>query len=515
MRLNFDSHSIRFRIWLYFIIFAAVLMVILWFLQIFFLNNYYATMKSENTDNAAMQIASAYANCDTDDQFIKEVDSISKSNDIYTYFETNDGYDAFPQKNWDNKATSSIYSSEKTAARQKLNSATSSVTDFSFKVKQTNADNETFVHSANIGKINAPTIRMYIFSPLYPVHNTISILKNQLIYITVIALVLAVLISFYLSSMISNPIRNITRSAGKLAQGEYGVVFKGGGYTEISNLAETLTRASIKLEKSDSLQKDLIANVSHDLRTPLTMVKSYAEMIRDISGDDPESRDAHLQVIMDEADRLNLLVDDLLALSRMQVGTLQIRRSHFNMRDLIELLLKSYELLEEQEGYKIEFNCKENLFFVNADEERIKQVVSNLINNAIKFCGTDKKVIIKLRNRGGKIICQVIDHGVGIPKDEINHIWERYYKASSNMVRSTKGTGLGLSIVKEILSLHNAKFGVFSKIGHGTTFWFELFAAPSEQTSDSYNRKKMLSYISKRHKNHNAKRTLHDHDSIK
>ena len=104
-------------------------------------------MKSENTDNAAMQIASAYANCDTDDQFIKEVDSISKSNDIYTYFETNDGYDAFPQKNWDNKATSSIYSSEKTAARQKLNSATSSVTDFSFKVKQTNADNETFMHS--------------------------------------------------------------------------------------------------------------------------------------------------------------------------------------------------------------------------------------------------------------------------------------------------------------------------------------------------------------------------------
>ena len=98
MRLNFDSHSIRFRIWLYFIIFAAVLMVILWFLQIFFLNNYYATMKSENTDNAAMQIASAYANCDTDDQFIKEVDSISKSNDIYTYFETNNGYDAFPSK---------------------------------------------------------------------------------------------------------------------------------------------------------------------------------------------------------------------------------------------------------------------------------------------------------------------------------------------------------------------------------------------------------------------------------
>ena len=100
---------------------------------------------------------------------------------------------------------------------------------------------------------------MYIFSPLYPVHSTISILKNQLIYITVIALVLAVLISFYLSSMISNPIRNITRSAGKLAQGEYGVVFKGGGYTEISNLAETLTRASIKLEKSDSLQKDPFA----------------------------------------------------------------------------------------------------------------------------------------------------------------------------------------------------------------------------------------------------------------
>ena len=132
---------------------------------------------------------------------------------------------------------------------------------------------------------------VYIFSPLYPVSSTIQILMNQLIYVTFISLAVACLISFYLSIRITRPIRMITRSAEKLAVGEYGVVFKGGHYTEINNLAITLTRASIELEKSDMLQKDLIANVSHDLRTPLTMIKSYAEMIRDLSGNNPQKRE--------------------------------------------------------------------------------------------------------------------------------------------------------------------------------------------------------------------------------
>ena len=318
-----------------------------------------------------------------------------------------------------------------------------------------------------------PEMIAYIFSPLWPVTSTIEILTNQLVYVTAISLAMALILAFYLSTRITTPIRAITRSAEKLAHGEYGVVFKGGHYSELNNLADTLTRTSIELEKSTMLQKDLIANVSHDLRTPLTMVKSYAEMVRDLSGDNPEKRNAHLQVIIDEADRLNLLVSDMLTLTRMQSGAIVIEKTHFDLKETAEGILLSYKLLMEENGYKVNLECPAGIT-VNADPERIKQVFSNLINNALKFCGEDKTVNVTIKKKGRHALCQIQDHGVGIPEDELPHIWERYYKASSNMVRSTAGSGLGLSIVKEILSLHQSDYGVDSTLGEGTTFWFTL-----------------------------------------
>ena len=246
---------------------------------------------------------------------------------------------------------------------------------------------------------------VYIFSPLYPVSSTIHILTNQLIYVTFISLAVACLISFYLSIRITRPIRALTRSA-----------FKGGHYTEINNLADTLTRASIELEKSDMLQKDLIANVSHDLRTPLTMIKSYAEMIRDLSGNNPQKREQHLQVIIDEADRLNMLVGDLLSLSRMQSGKMVLERSDFNITQAARSILNTYKIMEDEQGYIFKLNCNTK-YIVNGDEEKIKQVISNLLTNA----------------------------------------------------------------VKEILSLHKSNFGVDSTVGNGTTFWFELNFVKAEK----------------------------------
>lgn len=257
-------------------------------------------------------------------------------------------------------------------------------------------------------------------------------------------------------------------------------MFKGGHYTEINNLADTLTRASIELEKSDMLQKDLIANVSHDLRTPLTMIKSYAEMIKDISGNNPQKRDEHLQVIIDEADRLNGLVNDLLTISRMQSGKMTLHRHDFNITEAAQMILNTYRIMEEEEGYTFQLNAPAN-FIVNGDEDKIKQVISNLFTNAIKFCGEDKTVVITLKKRGRFVVCRVEDHGVGIAAEELDHVWDRYYKASSNMVRATEGSGLGLSIVKEILTLHKVNYGVESTLGSGTTFWFELNYVKTEK----------------------------------
>lgn len=467
MKFKIDVHSIKFKVCLYFIIFAVLLMLVLWFLQVLFLNTFYQTMKKAKTQKVASSIELAYAKNDLS-KFSDKLEEIADSNDMYIYVSDLAGMPFFASRN-DN--SSRDYTQEMIKVRETM--AEKHVTSIAIPIGEQQHSRRTLACGSLLLSDDKPQLIAYIFSPLWPVSSTIDILTNQLIYVTAISLILALLLAFYLSTRITTPIRNITRSAGKLAEGQYGVVFKGGHYTELNNLADTLTRASIELEKSSMLQKDLIANVSHDLRTPLTMVKSYAEMVRDLSGDNPEKRNAHLQVIIDEADRLNLLVSDMLTLSRMQSGAIVLEKTRFNMKEAVEGILLSYKLLMEEDGYIINLECRSDIM-VCADLEKLKQVFANLINNALKFCGDDKTVNVIIKRRGRHVICQVQDHGVGIPAEELPHIWERYYKASTNMVRSTTGTGLGLSIVKEILSLHQANYGVNSELGEGTTFWFEL-----------------------------------------
>ena len=469
MKLRIDYRSIKFKTWLYFILFTGFLMIVLWFLQVLFLNNFYEVMKVSQTEKVVKNIKTSYVSSSYKD-FIKKTEKISDSNDIYIYISSFDGDTMYFKPSGDN-TSSRYYLEQINTVNQRLFSEQK--TYITLRIKGQDDSKITLACGIILtGKDKTPLI-VYVFSPLWPVSSTIQILTNQLVYVTFIALALACLISFYLSVRITRPIRKISNSAERLAGGEYGIVFKGGHYTEINNLADTLTRASIELEKSDMMQKDLIANVSHDLRTPLTMIKSYAEMIKDISGNNPEKREAHLNVIIEETDRLNTLVGDLLTISRMQSGKRTLNPGSFNITDAANSILNTYRIMEDSEGYHFELNSPAR-FIVNGDEDKIKQVISNLVTNAMKFCGEDKTVIVTLKKRGRMVLCRVEDHGIGIAPSELGHVWERYYKSSSNMVRSAEGSGLGLSIVKEILTLHKVDFGVDSTVGQGTTFWFEL-----------------------------------------
>jgi len=437
------------------------------------------------TKETATKIQSEYRNNDIT-ALISSISKISDGDDLYMRID---------------KGNQTIFPDDATLDYQKEISDIKEVLDAQDNVKTAISKTSTNAYTQNKSYIDASYLDpgkqliMYVISPLDPVSSTITILQNQLIYIMVIALALAFALSYYLSTVISKPITSVTRSAQKLADGQYGITFQSKGqYSEINNLAKTLNKTSCELEKSVMLQKDLMANVSHDLRTPLTMIKSYAEMIRDLSGNNPKKREGHLQVIIEEADRLNTLVSDMLALSAMQSGTLELSSKSFNIKAAVASILMPYRILEEQENFTIEFNCKYDIF-VDGDEDKIKQVISNLLTNAIKYCGADKKVFINIRKWGHRVHCEVVDHGVGIKPEELSHIWERYYKTSSNHARSTSGSGLGLSIVKEILSLHKAKFGAESKVGKGTTMWFELIASKPSQNNDKYERKHLNRHL--------------------
>lgn len=301
-------------------------------------------------------------------------------------------------------------------------------------------------------------------------------MQSQVFAVTLVVLlsvlfVSAIIASFFMAKYITQPITRIYDKVKQLTKGDYNVKFDSSGYTEIDKLASTLTMTAQQLKETDTLKTELIANVSHDLKTPLTLIKSYAEMIRDLSGDNKEKRTEHLNVIIDETDRLTALVNDLVKLSKLQAQTQEMEYSEFNLSDMIRRVLKNFEVLET---YTFETEIEDGIV-VLADEKRISQVLSNLIGNAVNYTGDDKYVKVTLRVIGNKRVrVDVFDHGVGIPSDELEKIWDRYYRSNKTHKREVSGSGLGLSIVKNILMAHNAEYGVNSIPNEGSDFYFIL-----------------------------------------
>lgn len=309
-----------------------------------------------------------------------------------------------------------------------------------------------------------------------PVGTTIETLRIQLLYITVIFLLISAMIALLLSRKIARPIVQINDSAKQLAKGDYAAQFTAKGYREIEELSATLNYAAQELSKVEGLRRELIANMSHDLRTPLTMITGYGEVMRDIPG---ENSPENVQVIIDEAKRLTQLVNDIMDLSKIQSGNQQMTLERFDLTQEIQQIQQRYTKLTEQQGYEISFEYAQHAWVV-ADRIKISQVVYNLINNAINYMGEDKKVVVRQLIQGDKVRIEVQDTGPGIDPKDLPYIWDRYYKVDKTHKRAAVGSGIGLSIVKGILEMHHAKYEVQSEVGKGSAFSFELDLAPSD-----------------------------------
>ena len=433
-------------------------------------------MKISEVNRIATSICHAYERQDTN--LTTDIQQLSVSNDFYVMMESNGQVLLFMPES-DSLLPVYQYKDQLPKLKKMLAASKSSGT-VSFKISSGVDKYSTLAYARYLRKAEDNEVYLYIFSPLYPVSSTVEILKDQLFYVTLITLIGAFSLAIYFANRISKPIKDITTTAKDMGRGNYNVKFVGNSYSEINNLAAALNTATYELGNADARQKDLIANVSHDLKTPLTMIRSYAEMIRDLSGDNPEKRNTHLQVIIDESERMSHLVSDMATISAMQTKKIVLEKTAFNLSAVSASILASYDIYQEQDGYDFVFNAPKDCL-VFADKDRIAQVISNLTTNAVKYCGEDKYIALTIRKIGRKYRLEVSDHGPGIKPEELPHVWERYYKTSTNYVRETSGTGLGLSIVKEILMLHNANYGVESKVGQGSTFWFELDMVKKER----------------------------------
>jgi len=465
--------SLKFKSWSYFVLFALSILLLLQFFQsILFEQSYKGTLEKE-IKSLTTQIENIYFKSEDQSIAIQQVNEIVSKNQICVlFYETSSGQTTcFDATNTDENA---IY------VDGKIN--------FNFINELKDSSKNTIIEIGQLNELSTKSIMVYGIKQIineqeYYIFGNIALenteylyrtVQNQFIIISIIIMILAILISVIFSTMIAEPILSIKDEANKISTGDYNLNFEKYDINELDELAETIDIASKEVEKVDVYRKEFLANVSHDLKTPLTMIKAYAEMIKDISGENKEKRNEHLNIILQETDNLTKLVGDILNLSKYQDGTYQINFNAFSITSVINEATSRFKTMVKQDGIKILTNVQDNLI-AYGDKERITEVLYNFVSNGLKHIGEDKTLTINAYISDNQMIrVEVIDHGCGIDEELLPYIWDRYYKIDKSYQRSQTGTGLGLAISKAILEAHHVGFGVESKINSGSTFYFEL-----------------------------------------
>lgn len=339
-----------------------------------------------------------------------------------------------------------------------------------FGVDGDQGDNfDTIVYTKIVNAADYSSIIM-VSGNITPLNATTETLASQMRYIALFMIVAVAILTLLMYRHIAKPIIGITSNAKQLPQGKYTINPKTNRYKEAADLNNTLVQAANDIQKADKAKRDLISNVSHDLRTPLTMIGGYGEMMIDLP---EEKTDENIQVIVDETKRLNALVNDLLDMSRLQDGRIVLHKEVFDISALLKTQLQKYDVYRMQEGYTIESELLDTIY-VNADKKRIEQVINNFLNNAVNYGGEAKHIIVREIKKENVVRIEVQDFGEGIDPEDLDNIWDRYYKVDKEHVRVANGSGIGLNIVKQLLELHGVPYGVKSSKGKGSTFYFEM-----------------------------------------
>ncbi|MBQ7164472.1 MAG: HAMP domain-containing histidine kinase [Clostridia bacterium] len=484
--MKINPRRLKYSIWFYFILFALGMLCVVWFIQVIFTEQYFLGEMKSSLKTKGDQLETLYlSRAENEKAFTSAAERVKELDSIYVVFTTKgyNGSGAVPDACYPSEEFLPMYYDEYgDIIRQAELYAGEDNYTFAGSIKSNENKTDTFYVYAKVvseEKQSDNAVYLVLFSSLENVTALLSLIQKQLGIISLIIIVVAFFISLIIASNLSKPLTDMSETAGKLARGDFSVEFNANGYAEISELSDTLNYMKEELKKTGVLQRELLANVTHDLKTPLTMVKAYAEMIKDISGDNKEKRDKHAQVIIDEADRLTMLVNDILNLSKVQSNVDDLELERVNLSDLTNKVVDHFSSFSENNGYTVKTDITPDLYVV-CDVKKIEQVIYNLIGNAINYTGEDKTVNVFLTETDGKILFEVVDSGKGIDEDKIDTIWEKYYRASDTHKRPVKGTGLGLSIVKAILESHNLKYGVISKKNEGSNFFVEFIAAGRE-----------------------------------
>lgn len=335
---------------------------------------------------------------------------------------------------------------------------------------------------------------IYMSLGVKSMQENVGISNRFIIYVGLALTIVAALVAFFMGTFVSKPIRELSDIAEKMSDLDFNATYQSNDKSEIGILGNSMNTLSKKLEstilelknanvklmkdietkeQAEEMRQEFLSNVSHELKTPIALIQGYAEGLKEGVTDDPESTAFYCDVIMDEASKMNSMVKKLLTLNQLEFGNDQLDIERFDINEVVQAVIAANSLTTEQKQIEVSFESNQNSIDVWADEYKIEEVITNYLTNAINHCDENKQIKVSVISGGQNAKVSVFNTGVPIPENELNNIWDKFYKVDKARTREYGGNGIGLSIVKAIMEQHNQRYGVLNHTD-GVEFWFEL-----------------------------------------
>ena len=496
-KLKKHFKSVRFKLFFTICILIAVIVLCLVMINSIVLESFYLYSKTKTIKDVYNKINNYYNSNGNDNNIQEELKQIAFNNNFDIFIETDENIIVFSTDR-DLYSTFDLF----TTAKQYMDSERVIYSDEDIEIARVNDKKNNISYILLSGRLDNG-YNLYISIPAVPIEESVQISNQALILIGLIILLISAFIASYFSKKFTEPIVQLNAITNKMARLDFSQKYKiADADDEINELGKNINTMSDKLKatikqlrennselekdieeksKIDEMRKQFISDVSHELKTPIALIQGYAEGLIENVNNDEESRNFYAQVILDESNKMDLLVKQLLELMKLEYGKREFNNGNFNIVELINEVIRKCKVMIEERNISIKFDFNKPTM-VYADDFYIEQVVTNYFTNAIKHAKEmdgKKEIEIRIENKENKVRVTVFNTGDNIPEEHLEKIWGRFYKEDTSTLDRVFGTGIGLALVKAIMNNYKNDYGVVNK-ENGVEFYFELDCAKNE-----------------------------------
>ncbi|MDF2533724.1 MAG: signal transduction histidine kinase, partial [Clostridia bacterium] len=411
--------SISIKLWGLMLALLFIALALIWCFQIVFLESFYFNIHERKLLNEGNHLVAMIKNNEEKYIIEEKLDEL-----LLKYNARIDLYTANGVEIYSSESAPKMMGVDKNVFLMEVIKSKKAVSTF----KENRMGSSLFLVGLPVIRDNVMTAAVIMTTPVASLEETVDTLKEQFVIISLILISVSAILAYVFSRYFTKPILEINKAAKTMAEGNLSIRVPVSTKDELGMLSSTINHLSSQLQKIEQLRKDLIANVSHEFKTPLSLIKGYAETMRDVENISEEKRYKQLNIIIEESDKLNHMINEILDLSQIQSDYYNLNRTDFSISDTIRAVVNRLAYHTENKNLRIEVDCMDALL-IYADEKRIEQVIYNLLNNAINHSEQQSSIFIRAIDHGSVIVVEIEDHGEGISQEEIPYIWDRFYKA--------------------------------------------------------------------------------------